>query len=238
MRVVATLVVLVLAAGCSQNASDKKPEQTVAERGLKPVGDPAGQPPLPAGHPPMSPDQAGSPGQPPLPAGHPPMGADQAGQPPADLGGLAGKAPAGWRQVTPSSSMRLAEFALPGYPAGSPDAVLAVFHFGPGQGGGTDANIQRWISQFSQPDGAATQDRTQRATRTVQGMKVSLVDIQGTYNGGMGSNGQAEAQAGYRMLGAVVEAPGGVFFYKLTGPQSTITKWSDSFSEYIGSLHP
>ena len=134
--------------------------------------------------------------------------------------------------------MRLAEYALPGYPAGATDAVLAVFHFGPNQGGGVDANIQRWISQFTQPDGSDTQAKARKSTRTVQGMAVTLVDIEGTYNGGMGAGGQAEPQADYRMLGAVVEAPGGVYFYKLTGPRSTVAHWSDGFAEFIGSLRP
>ncbi len=217
MRIVSGICLLLLAAGCGQNASDQPPQQAAAEKGLRPVEE-----------------------APPMPAGHPPVGAmgGAAAAAPGDLGGLAGRAPAEWRAVKPSSSMRLAEYALPGYPAGATDAVLAVFHFGPNQGGGVDANIQRWISQFTQPDGSDTQAKARKSTRTVQGMAVTLVDIEGTYNGGMGAGGQAEPQADYRMLGAVVEAPGGVYFYKLTGPRSTVAHWSDGFAEFIGSLRP
>jgi hypothetical protein len=40
------------------------------------------------------------------------------------------------------------------------------------------------------------------------------------------------------MLGAVVEAPRGAFFYKLTGPRTTVAHWAEAFSAYLESLEP
>ncbi|MFA6109925.1 MAG: hypothetical protein WDA75_14255 [Candidatus Latescibacterota bacterium] len=226
MRRIVALGMLAVIVGCSQNYSEKKPDEALAERGLKPA-QPMPSPHLPAGHPPLDANQATE-----------PSSAPAAAPTPSDLGGLAGQAPAEWRQVPPSSSMRLAEYALPGYPGGTADAVLAVFHFGQNQGGGVEANIQRWFSQFIQPDGGSTEARARRSTRTVRGMPVTLVDLEGTYNGGMGAGGQGEPQPGYRMLGAVVEAPRGTFFYKLTGPRTTVAYWAEAFSTYLESLQP
>ena len=53
--------------------------------------------------------------------------------------------PAGWQKVPPSSPMRKATYRVPGAAKEGDDAEMAVFYF-KGEGGGTEANIQRWIS--------------------------------------------------------------------------------------------
>ena len=70
-------------------------------------------------------------------------------------------------------------------------------------------------------------------------MPVTLVDIRGTYGGGMGGMGQSQEQlVGYRMLGAIVQAPKGAFFFKLTGPEETVERWAASFEQYIDGVLP
>jgi len=150
------------------------------------------------------------------------------------LGGISAVLPKGWQPVAPSSSMRVAEYLLPGEKAG--DGTLAVFYFGRNQGGGLEANIERWYGQFSQPDGGSTRERTRRWEKQVHGMSVTLVDIKGTYSGGMGQTPGLLPE--YRMLGAVVESPAGSFFFKLTGPEATVEKWAKSFDAYIDSVRP
>ena len=51
----------------------------------------------------------------------------------------------------------------------------AVFYFGAGQGGGVEANVTRWVGQF-QTDTAA-----KRSSKTINGIKVTMVDVAGTY---------------------------------------------------------
>ena len=41
---------------------------------------------------------------------------------------------------------------------------------------------------------------------------------------------------GYRLLGAIVEAPNGMVFFKCTGPAATISKAQADFDRMIGSL--
>ena len=65
---------------------------------------------------------------------------------PLDVKGLNVVLPVGWTSVPPASSMRLAQVAIEG--PGGP-AELAVFHFGTGQGGDIEANIQRWLGQIA-----------------------------------------------------------------------------------------
>ena len=57
--------------------------------------------------------------------------------------------PQGWIDQKPSSSMRKAQFELPGE-AGP--AELVVYYFGLGGAGGREANVQRWLGQFSNPN--------------------------------------------------------------------------------------
>src|SRR5204863_239134 len=91
----------------------------------------------------------------------------------ADVSGLTWTVPAGWREGG-ARAMRLATYII-----GGPDPKLlgecAVFHFGPGLGGGVDENIDRWVGQF-----AATPN-TARRVLTVHGIKITRVEVAGTF---------------------------------------------------------
>lgn len=146
------------------------------------------------------------------------------------LGPLSAVAPKGWVAQQPSSSMRVAQYGLPG-PAG--EATLGIFFFGPGQGGSVEANIERWFGQFKQEDGQPAQGR--RWTRQVGDIEITGVDVSGTFSAGMGM-GDTTPQAGYRMLGAIAVHRSGTVFFKMTGPDQTIAQWAVSFDEFLGSL--
>ena len=66
--------------------------------------------------------------------------AAQDGQPRLEVLGYSGPVPASWQREQPSSSMRLAQFRLPG----EPEAHLVVYFFGAGQGGTVEMNVARW----------------------------------------------------------------------------------------------
>jgi hypothetical protein len=142
--------------------------------------------------------------------------------------------PAGWVEQTPTSSMRKAQFSLPRVEGDSEDAELVAFYFGQGQGGSVEANIDRWIGQISQPDGSSSKEKAKTNSREVAGKKVTLVDVSGTYSNTMMSN--TSPRPGYRMLAAVIETGEGPWFFKLVGPEKTVTKWSGSFDQFISNL--
>jgi len=150
------------------------------------------------------------------------------------FGPIKAKVPAEWIEQTPSSSMRKAQYVLPKVAGDAEDGELAVFYFGLGQGGSVEANIERWIGQISQPDGSSSKDKAKTNKKEIGGMPVTFVDVSGTYSAGMMSN--APPRQGYRMLAAVAETPEGPWFFKLTGPEKTIAKWSSSFDQFIGSF--
>jgi hypothetical protein len=146
-------------------------------------------------------------------------------------------APQGWVSKPPASTMRVAEFTLPRTATDTEDAQLAVFFFG-GQGGSVQANIDRWIGQMTQPDGRSSSElATTTSLKTKSGLKVSLVDLTGTYVAEL-KPGSAERfnKPGFRLRAAVVETAHGPYFVKLTGPAATVTRWNQSFLDFLASL--
>ncbi len=89
--------------------------------------------------------------------------------------------PPGLRRVPPKSAMRKASYEVPRAAGDTEDGELAVFYFGPGQGGSIDANVDRWVKQFS---GVSASD-VKRADREANGLRQHTVEIQrGTFDAG------------------------------------------------------
>lgn len=134
----------------------------------------------------------------------------------------------------PSSSMRAAEYAVRDH-AG---AELTVFHFGADQGGSVDDNVARWVDQFEQPDGRPSREVAVIERAEINGIRVTKVDVSGAFAGMRGMGGDGPAQPGYRMLGAIAEGPGGMVFFKLTGPADAVGAAESAFESLLASLHP
>lgn len=134
---------------------------------------------------------------------------------PVVVKGLELTLPSGWTQVPPSSPMRLAQVMIQG--PGGP-AELAVFHFGAGQGGQVEANVQRWLGQIVPQPGT----EPQRKNLEVNGLRITFIDAEGTLQPGQMGSGPQSPQPGSRLLGAVLEGDGGPWFVKATGPDLTL----------------
>lgn len=145
--------------------------------------------------------------------------------------------PPEWVSKPPASSMRVAEFALPKTAGDSEDATLTIFFFGATQGGNVQANIDRWIGQMSQPDGRASKDVAKTSTMTSHGLKISMVDVTGTYVAEV-SPGSTEHfnKPNFRQRAGYIDTPGGPYFVKLVGPEKTVAKWNDSFEGFLKTL--
>jgi len=76
-----------------------------------------------------------------------------------------------------------------------------------------------------------------QSEREVSGMKLTLVQIAGAYLAPAGPMMQSTGKKeNYRLLGAIVEAPEGLVFFKLVGPAATITAAEGEFHAMIASL--
>jgi hypothetical protein len=114
--------------------------------------------------------------------------------------------------------MRAAEYAVPHEAGDAEDAECVVITFGTGQGGGVDQNIDRWVAQFA----GATD--TKKTTRDANGLKITRVETVGTYTpmAMPGMPAAPSSKPGWRLVGAIVEAPSGLWFFKMTGPNATV----------------
>ncbi len=139
--------------------------------------------------------------------------------------------PQGWEEAPTNSKMRKATYKTPGV-GGSEGGELAVFYFGPQQGGDVKANIDRWVAQFKDvPEGGVTQDQQE-----VNGLVQHVVTVKsGTYSGSMMMGGGQE-KPDQGMLGAVVESPSGKYFFKLTGPSKAVDDQRDEFFALLKSM--
>ena len=164
----------------------------------------------------------GNAGMPPLP------GADQPAEAPDP--GLAWTAPARWT-VQAERPMRLATYSVPAARSGGEAGECAVFYFGPGQGGGVEDNIERWVGQFENPGTPL------RTTQTVRGIPVTRVKVHGAYLAPGGPNMESQGtKADYALLGAIVSGPRGAVFFKLTGPARTVAAAAADFDRMLASL--
>lgn len=158
---------------------------------------------------------------------------------PGSAANLTFEAPSGWTAETPASRMRRAQYRLPRADGDSEDAEMVVFYF-PGQGGSVQSNIDRWIGMFTKADGSSAVGDAKTEKKTVNGLNVSIVDVEGVYtNQSMGPMaGASGPKPDYLMLAAIVETPGGPWFFKLTGPKATVAKWKSSFDQFVQTIKP
>ncbi len=153
-----------------------------------------------------------------------------------EAAGLRFSVPRAWTRVPAPSDVRAAQYRIPHADGDGEDGELVLFFFGPSKGGGVQDNLDRWYGQFTQVDGSASRDAAVVTIRTVRGLKVTAVDLAGTYTGaGMGSPA-ARPKPGFRMLAAVVEGAGGPWFFKAIGPGPTIAQAKVDFEAMLGSL--
>jgi hypothetical protein len=144
--------------------------------------------------------------------------------------GLKWTVPAGWKSEA-QRPMRVATYTIAPTAGDQDPAECAVYFFGAAQGGDVGANLERWKGQFRSSAPPKT------GKRTIHGLTVTTIDISGEYSG-MGGPMAAKqsAKPGYRLLGAIVEGPGGNIFVKFTGPAKTIAANQQKFDQLLNSF--
>ncbi|HEX8028300.1 MAG TPA: hypothetical protein VF491_07565, partial [Vicinamibacterales bacterium] len=116
------------------------------------------------------------------------------------------------------------------------DAELVLYYFG-GSGGTIDANIERWVGQMQQPDGKPSSAVMRRESRTINGLKATLVDVSGTYVAEVTPGAaQRHNSPGFRLRAVVIETANGPYFIKLTGPAGTVAASEKAFEAFLASV--
>ncbi|MGD8375222.1 MAG: hypothetical protein PVF68_03705 [Acidobacteriota bacterium] len=148
--------------------------------------------------------------------------------------GLSFAVPERWVEEQPSSGMRQAQYAIPRAEGDPADGECALFVF-PGTGGSVEANLQRWYGQFTQPDGGSTEEEANVERFEAGGMPVTLVDVSGTYSGGMSGDGPSPD---YRMVAGIIETATDPWFLKCTGPEATMAAAAPEMRRLLESAQP
>ena len=139
--------------------------------------------------------------------------------------------PASWKAQS-ERPMRAATYDVPPASGDTEGAECAVFFFGAGQGGGVQANIDRWLGQFQEKPASPPQGKK----LSIAGISVTTIEHGGTYLAGGPMQPNKTAKPGYQMVGSIVEAPGGNVFFKLTGPAKTVKASRAAFDKMIASI--
>ena len=141
--------------------------------------------------------------------------------------------PATWTARTPSSSSRLAQFVVPG-PDAAGNAEVVVYFFGNASGGNVEANLARWRSQFSTPDGSPVPETVTRDSSGI--FPVTIAEYRGTYRRGVGAGSADSARTGQGLVAAIAETPRGTLFIQLFGPAAQVAAERESFLRFVKGL--
>ena len=146
----------------------------------------------------------------------------------ATVGEFEFTAPAPWTVAQNTGMMTKAILAYP-VEGGAP-LEAKFYHFGSGQGGDVESNINRWVKQFE------GEPVVQREEADVNGTKVVLLVTTGTYLDGPPMGGTKTPRPDYQMLGAIIVGKDAPVFIKLTGPKAATTAAYESFKKLSTSF--
>jgi hypothetical protein len=136
--------------------------------------------------------------------------------------------PPAWTWVKTASPLRAAQLLVIQPESGEPGEVV-FFYFGSSNGGGTQANVERWLGQFQEPK---AQLKAKVEELNLRGHKVTFVQAEGTYMSGA-PGGPKTAKPNFAMLGAILESKQGHVFVKLTGPLPLTKSAMPAFKKMI-----
>ena len=129
---------------------------------------------------------------------------------------------------TPPGGMRAAQLEFTDA-KGTAEAIF--YYFGQGQGGGAQANVDRWLGSFQEPKDKLN---SKVEKKKVGSHEVTYVEAEGTYMSGM-PGGPKTPQPGSKLLGAILESPAGNVFVRMTGPIATVKAADADFRKMIES---
>ena len=133
--------------------------------------------------------------------------------------------PSAWQWVETTSSMRKAQLKVSD-PKAKESGEVVFFFFGPGSGGGVDANVKRWFGQFQDSK------NNKKEEAKAAGTTVTYVQTEGTYMSGM-PGGPRTAVPDQMLQGAILQSEEGDVFIKMTGPIELVKNSKDAFRKMV-----
>jgi hypothetical protein len=143
--------------------------------------------------------------------------------------------PADWTIKPVTSSMRAADFVLPGKPGA--EAELIVYYFGANGAGSVDDNLDRWLGQFQQPDGKKSRDVAKIEKVKFGSQDATYVSVTGRFVApAMPGATENVDKADQALLAAIVASPSGPYYFKLVGAKATVDAQAAAFRKMLESI--
>jgi hypothetical protein len=137
-----------------------------------------------------------------------------------------------WLREEPANRLRLAQFSIP-VTDETEKGELVIYYFGRSRGS-VDANIARWKSQFSGPEGAPVEPKID--VIEIEGMAVTLVELHGDYARNLGTGPSRTVKPDQTMVVAILEAADGMVFVQLHGPTAMVNENRKAFDTLINGI--
>jgi hypothetical protein len=155
-----------------------------------------------------------------------------------EIDGLKAIAPAAWKKDElpkgPMFKSRKYQFKIDKVAGDPENAELRVILL-QGEGGGVDANIDRWKKEFKAPAG----DKAKVEKFQVNGVDVVMVDIEGTYLSKFppfAPDAKITEKDNWRIINVMFNSKNGPYFFKLMGPAKTVGGQRKAFEEWVKSF--
>jgi hypothetical protein len=139
---------------------------------------------------------------------------------------LVWKTPEGWNPAE-ASQMRLINFTFG--PESEGECYLTALQ---GDGGGAEANLNRWRGQVGQPPLTAA-EISALPKRKLMGSEGYFLSVDGEFKG-MGD--AKDAKKDYRLVGLLLPNPELTMFVKMTGPRALLEQQMAAFDTFCQSL--
>ncbi len=141
-----------------------------------------------------------------------------------------------WHAVAPTNPMRVDEYEIVSSdPNKHQKATLAVYIF-PGEAGGVDSNISRWVAQFKND---AYKHVGNEEQFNLGDMPITTISVKGTYlkpTNPMDPSSPKTEVAQQQLLAAVVELRDQVWFFKLLGDADLVEGEKVNFNKMIDTF--
>jgi hypothetical protein len=106
-----------------------------------------------------------------------------------------------------------------------------MFWFGKDGAGSVQANLDRWGAQI---DG---KEAKPQSLKMPKGWTATMIEKVGTYVAEISPGSpQRHDKAGYRLLGCVLETPGGPLYARMVGPEKLVDGQRAAFQQWIQSF--
>ena len=162
-----------------------------------------------------------------LPPSHPPINSGSiasskvaASAPNSNSGKPTWQVPAGWHEVD-AGEFLVAKFLV----AGEAGAQAAInVSMSAGDGGGLEANVNRWRGQLGLPSLSAAEVASSVQALDLPDGKAMLIEMNGT---------DARTRQASRLVGAIVPKGAQTWFYKLMGNQAVVDREKKAFTTFV-----